>query len=85
MPGPGPLFVADVEIASLARHGTSVRPGGGGVVVRNGSHARRVVAIAGGVAVPAGTRSLLIVDSGRHGRWNPQPQGGTRMPETVTP
>jgi len=84
-PGSGPLFLADVEIASLARYGTSVRAGGGGVVVRNGSHARRVVAVEGGSAVPGGTRIFLIVDSGSHGRWNPQGPHDDGTSETVTP
>lgn len=71
LPGSGPLFVADVEIVSLARHGTSVRQTGVGAVVRNGSHARRLVAVDGGVAAPKGITSVLILDAGRHGHWIP--------------
>jgi hypothetical protein len=85
LPGSGPLFVADVEIASLSRQGTSVRPAGTGVVVRNGSHARRVVAIEGGVVGPEGSKTFLVLDSGWHGQWNPPRTRGAEMAETVTP
>jgi hypothetical protein len=85
LPGHGPLFLADVEIASLARRGTSVRAGGDGTVVRNGSHSRRVVAVVDGSAAPGETGSILIVDPGSHGQWNPQGPRRGETPETVTP
>jgi hypothetical protein len=71
LPGSGPLFVADGEIASLSRHGTSVRRAGAAVVVRNGSHTRRIVAVEGGVVGPAGSQSLIILDAGWSGPWSP--------------
>jgi hypothetical protein len=85
LPGPGPLFVADVEIASLARHGTSVRRAGPVVVARNGSHARRLVLVEGAVAAPGATRTFLILDAGCHQLWNPARPRGSEMAETVTP
>jgi len=85
LPGAGPLFVADVEIASLARHGCSVRTDGAGVVVRNGTHARRLVAMPGAGSGPEGTKTLLILDAGRHGRWISGARNTVELAESVAP
>jgi hypothetical protein len=85
LPGSGPLFVVDGEIATLARHGTSARQAGPGVVVRNGSHSRRLVAVEGGTVDSGETKSLIILDAGWSGLWNSPPTCGAGMTETVTP
>ncbi len=68
------LFLTDVEIAGLFRHGTAARSVGGQVAARNGSHARRLLPVptgAGsgrptGVEAAAGGayRTLLVLDAG---------------------
>lgn len=42
---PGPLFMSDAEVGQLDRRGVSAVVRGGEVVLRNGSHARRIVAV----------------------------------------
>ncbi len=65
--GDGPVFLTDTEVAQLARQGVSARRvPGRGVILRNGSHSRRVVAVGGRgsrplrlVALPAGAAAVL--------------------------
>lgn len=85
LPGSGPLFVADGEIASLSRHATSARQAGAVVVVRNGSHTRRMLAVEGGDGGSAGVRSFIILDAGWSGQWSPRGSPGAEMVELVTP
>jgi len=42
---PGPVFLCDSEIAQLTRRGTSWRVAGDQLVLRNGTHASRVIAV----------------------------------------
>jgi len=59
----GPVFLCDTEIAQLKRRGTSWRVAGDVLVLRNASHASRVVAVPGAVRSElgwSGTGALLI-------------------------
>jgi hypothetical protein len=72
--GSGALFLTDVEIAALGRHGTGARSVGGRVEARNGSHARRLLPVPTGAGTgrPAGPGAaagdvyltLLVLDAG---------------------
>ncbi|RKZ19216.1 hypothetical protein DRQ50_02550 [bacterium] len=64
---PGPLFMSDAEVAQLDRRGVSAVVRSNLVVVRNGSHARRIVTVPAAILpAPAGeartgTRDPLII------------------------
>ena len=55
---PGPLFMSDAEVGQLDRRGVSAVVRGGEVVLRNGSHARRIV------VVPAQRLERLAMSAG---------------------
>jgi hypothetical protein len=59
--GPG-VFLADVEVASLMRHGVSLRQAGEVRIARNGTHSRRVVFDPAGLRRGT-TASLILLDS----------------------
>lgn len=67
---PAPVFLVDAEIAALARRGTSAIVAGADLVVRNGSHSRRLAVVPAGLAPGhrgGGGVALVLVDPGRHG------------------
>ena len=65
----GPVFLTDTEVAQLAVRGVSARPVmGTGIVLRNGSRSRRVVA----VGPPAFDREFMIQNADLAGYF-PQP------------
>ncbi len=59
--GPG-VFLADVEVAALMRHGVSLRWTGEALIARNGTHSRRVVFDPAGLRA-GGTASMMLLDS----------------------
>lgn len=68
------VFLADVEVASLTRHGVSLRRTGEGRVARNGTHSRKVV-FDPEVLSRGGSTSLILLDSHFEGR---QPASSVR-------
>ena len=65
--GGAPVYLTDVEIAGLVERGVSARASGGGLVVRNGTHARRMA-----VAIPdpaGGQKMTLLLLDARNDSW----------------
>ena len=69
----GPVFLTDTEVAQLAVRGVSARPVmGRGVVLRNGTRSRRIVA----VGPPAFDREFIILNSVHSGYFPRTLPGG---------
>lgn len=71
--GREPLFLTDVEVARLSRHGVSWRRAGDGVLVRNLTHARRPVVLPGGGLVFLAAGESATIRGAAPGQ---SPQGG---------